>query len=298
MKRFFKQSKADIAFDIVNYSILAVLLVIFVIPLWFVLIASISSPEALYQGKVLLLPKGITFSGYARILQQEEIWLGYRNSVFYTIAGTLISLFFTFSAAYPLSRKDFKARNIIMGFYLVTMFFNGGIIATYLLVKSLGMLDTVWALFLPTAVSVYNIIVTRTFFQNSIPHDLFEAASLDGATNMTYITKVVLPLSKPIIAVMALFYGVGKWNEFFNALLYIQDRAKMPLQIFLREFLLQSQMSADMVGVDARWAAEQQQTAEVIKYGIIVVASLPVLIMYPFVQKHFVKGIMIGSVKG
>ncbi len=292
-----KQSRVDICFDAVNYILLALLGVCFLYPLWFVCIASVSDPNEIWQGNVILFPKGFTFASYKQILKHSEIWTGYANSLFYTFAGTLISLALTVSAAFPMSRKDFKARGFLMGLYTVTMFFSGGMIPAYLLVKSLNMIDTVWAILLPGSISVYNVIVMRTYFSNSIPEELHEAASIDGCTNFRYLFRMVLPLSKSIIAVIALFYGVAKWNDYFSALIYLSTRSKMPLQIFLRELLLQSQITTEMTGTDTRWAAEQQKIAESIKYGIIVVASIPTLVMYPFVQKHFVKGVMIGSVK-
>ena len=293
-----KQRKSDNVFDIINITLLIILAFIFIYPLWFILIASISDPNEIWSGNVILFPKGVSFTGYERILQQSDIWIGYRNSIFYTIVGVCISLFMTVSAAYPLSRKDFKARNLLMGIYAFTMFFTGGLIPSYLLVKGLGMIDSVWAILLPSCISVYNVIVTRTYFQNSIPHELYEAAAIDGCTNFKYLLSVVLPLSKPILAVMALFYGVSKWNEFFNALIYLSSREKFPLQLFLKELLVQSQITSEITGVDQRWAVEQMRLSESIKYGVIVVASLPVLMIYPFVQKHLVKGIMVGSIKG
>ena len=293
-----KQRKSDNVFDVVNITLLIILAFIFIYPLWFVLIASVSDPNEIWSGNVILFPKGVSFTGYEKILQQSDIWIGYRNSIFYTIAGVCISLFMTVSAAYPLSRKDFKARNFLMGIYTFTMFFNGGLIPSYLLVKNLGMIDSVWAILLPSCISVYNVIVTRTYFQNSIPYELYEAASIDGCTNFKYLLSVVLPLSKPILAVMVLFYGVSKWNEFFNSLIYLSSRDKFPLQLFLKELLVQSQITSEITGVDQRWAVEQMRLSESIKYGVIVVASLPVLMIYPFVQKYFVKGVMVGSIKG
>ena len=293
-----KQRKSDNVFDVVNITLLIILAFIFIYPLWFVLIASVSDPNEIWSGNVILFPKGVSFTGYEKILQQSDIWIGYRNSIFYTIAGVCISLFMTVSAAYPLSRKDFKARNFLMGIYTFTMFFNGGLIPSYLLVKNLGMIDSVWAILLPSCISVYNVIVTRTYFQNSIPYELYEAASIDGCTNFKYLLSVVLPLSKPILAVMVLFYGVSKWNEFFNSLIYLSSRDKFPLQLFLKELLVQSQITSEITGVDQRWAVEQMRLSESIKYGVIGVASLPVLMIYPFVQKYFVKGVMVGSIKG
>lgn len=294
-----RQSTQDTTFDIINYSLLMIMLIMFIWPLVFVVSASISSPTAVWNGEVWLLPKDISLEGYTRILQNENIWNGYKNSILYTLTGTMINLFMTVTAAYPLSRKDFYPRNVVMAIYTFTMFFGGGLIPNYLLVKELGMHNKIWAMIIPNAVAIWNIIITRTYFQTNIPNELREAASIDGCNNIKFLTRVVLPLSAPIIAVMTLFYGVGHWNAFFNALIYLQDRNKFPLQLILREILILSQVEQDMLSdVDPKEAAERMRIAETVKYGVIIVASLPVLTMYPFVQKHFVKGIMVGSIKG
>lgn len=293
-----KVYNSDRAFDIVNTTLLVLIGLMFLYPIWFVVIASVSSPAEILSGNVVLLPKGFNLNGYKAIMQQAEIWVGYQNSLFYLVVGVAISLFLTTCAAYPLSRKDFKAAGFLMKLYTFTMFFSGGIVPLYLLVKSLHMMNTRWAVLLPSALSVYNLIIMRTYFQTSIPHELFEAASIDGCTNLKYVLSVVLPLSKPIMAVIVLYYGVARWNEFFNPLMFLTDRGKLPLTVFLREYLLQMQISADMLGGDARNAAEQLQVAEKLKYGIIIVSSIPMLIIYPFVQKYFVRGVMIGSIKG
>lgn len=294
-----RQSNFDRVFDMVNYGLLCIILIIFIYPLLFVLSASISDPNAVWNGQVWLLPRDISFSGYEMIFQNENIWIGYRNTVIYVIVGTIINLFVTITAAYPLSRKDFYVRNFLMRLYTFTMFFSGGMIPTYLLVKQLGMLDTIWAMVIPNAASVWNVIITRTYFQNNIPEELREASAIDGCSNIRFLIKIALPLSAPIVAVMTLFYGVGHWNAFFNGLIYLSDRAKFPLQLFLREILILSQMEQNMLEyVDPNEVSERMRIAETIKYGVIVVSSLPVLLAYPFVQRHFVKGIMIGSIKG
>ena len=294
-----RQSNFDRVFDMVNYGLSCIILIIFIYPLLFVLSASISDPNAVWNGQVWLLPRDISFSGYEMIFQNENIWIGYRNTVIYVIVGTIINLFVTITAAYPLSRKDFYVRNFLMRLYTFTMFFSGGMIPTYLLVKQLGMLDTIWAMVIPNAASVWNVIITRTYFQNNIPEELREASAIDGCSNIRFLIKIALPLSAPIVAVMTLFYGVGHWNAFFNGLIYLSDRAKFPLQLFLREILILSQMEQNMLEyVDPNEVSERMRIAETIKYGVIVVSSLPVLLAYPFVQRHFVKGIMIGSIKG
>ncbi len=300
MVKGIKQSKGDLTFDIINHILLLLVLIVCVYPLIFVVSASISDPAQVWSGNVWLFPKGITFSGYKTIFEKDSIWIGYKNSLIYMVVGTLVNLFMTFTAAYPLSRKDFRAKGFLMGMYTVTMFFNGGLIPTYLLVKSLNLLDSIWAMILPNAVAFWNIVVTKTYFQTNIPDELLEAASMDGCSNIKFLVRIVLPLSAPIIAVMALFYGVGHWNSYFNALIYLSSRDKYPLQLFLREILLQNQIQSQMLETTsgAQALLEQQKVAETIKYGVIIVSSLPMLIIYPFVQKHFVKGIMVGSIKG
>lgn len=294
-----RQSTFDRIFDVINYGLLCIVLIIFIYPLLFVLSASISDPNAIWNGQVWLLPKDISFAGYNMIFGNENIWIGYKNTIIYAIVGTIINLFVTITAAYPLSRKDFYARNFLMRAYTFTMFFSGGMIPTYLLVKQLGMLDTIWAMIIPNAASVWNVIITRTYFQNNIPDELREAAAIDGCSNIKFLIRIVAPLSAPIIAVMTLFYGVGHWNAFFNGLIYLSDRNKFPLQLFLREILILSQMEQNMLEhVDPHEVSERMRIAETVKYGVIIVSSLPVLIVYPFVQRHFVKGIMIGSLKG
>ncbi|WP_217594765.1 carbohydrate ABC transporter permease [Cohnella sp. GbtcB17] len=282
-------------FDIV-VNVLAVLIMLVVLyPLIFVVSASFSDPAKVLGGEVWLLPKGVTLAAYENILHNGEIWTGYRNTIFYAVAGTLINMIMTVLAAYPLSRPDLPGRGFLMLIITLTMFFSGGLIPTYMLVKNLHMVDTVWALIVPGAIATYNLIVMRTYFQTSIPWELQEAAHMDGCTNWRLLWNIILPLSKPILAVMVLFYAVGHWNSFFNALIYIRRESLYPLQLVLREILMISQSDA----VDASVGIEDKiLLAESIKYAVIIVSSLPVLVMYPFVQRHFVKGVMIGSIKG
>ncbi|OUS75568.1 sugar ABC transporter permease [Paenibacillus sp. MY03] len=271
-------------------------MVIVLYPLLFTVSASFSDPSKVLNGQVWLLPKGANIEAYANILKNDKIWSGYGNSILYTVVGTVINIVLTTLAAYPLSRPDLPLRNGIMVLITLTMFFGGGLIPVYLLVRDLGMVDTMWALIVPGAIATYNLIVMRTYFQSSIPWELQEAAHMDGCSNWRLLVSIILPLSKPILAVMVLFYAVGHWNSFFNALIYIRDEAKYPLQLVLREILLISQsaqIDGGSVGLE-----KQILLAESIKFAVIIVSSLPVLIMYPFVQKHFVKGVMIGSIKG
>ncbi|MGG3310094.1 carbohydrate ABC transporter permease [Paenibacillus lautus] len=290
-----KEAANERVFDVIIYVIASIIIVIVLYPLIFIVSASFSDPTRVLNGEVWLLPKSVTLDAYANILQNEKIWIGYRNTILYTIVGTVINIIMTILAAYPLSRPDLPGRNAIMVFITLTMFFSGGLIPTYLLVKDLGMVDTMWALIVPGAIATYNLIVMRTYFQSSIPWELQEAAHIDGCSNWRLLFSIILPLSKPILAVMVLFYAVGHWNSFFNALIYIRNENLHPLQLVLREILLISQSAS----VDGSVGLEDKiLLAESIKYAVIIVSSLPVLLMYPFVQRHFVKGVMIGSIKG
>lgn len=291
------KTTADFVFDIVNYTLITLIAFSVLYVLIYVVSASLSDPDAIYQGKVWLLPKGFTLEGYKRVFRDDNIWRGYLNSIIYTTLGTTISMILTLSSAYALSRTDLPGHGFITAFLMFTMFFSGGMIPSYLVIKSLGMLDTIWAIIVPGAVSMSNVIIARTHFATGIPQELLEAAQIDGCSNVRYFFEVALPLSKSVIAVLVLYYAVGKWNEYFNALIYLNDHKKYPLQLILREILIQSQASDAMAG-DLVEANEALRIAEIIKYALIVVASLPMLIIYPFIQKHFVKGVMIGSVKG
>lgn len=295
---FLRQSKKDRLFDVLNITLMVVLLAAFLWPLIFVLSASVSNPAAVTTGKVLLFPVDFNLDGYKAILKYKEIWIGYRNTILYTVVGTIVNLLMTICAAYPLSRKDFLPRNILMALFMLTMFFSGGLIPTYLVVVRLGLIDTIWAMILPGAVSVFYVIIMRTYFQTSIPQSLYEAAELDGANTAQILIKIILPLSTPMIAVMALYYGIAHWNSFFDAMIYMMSPEKYPLQMFLRNILIQNKVDLTMAGFDPAQAEAKRQLTEVVKYGVIVVASVPVLCFYPFVQKYFVKGVMIGAVKG
>lgn len=291
------ESRGDRIFNIVNYSILILVTIVVMYPLLFVLSASFSDPQAVLRGEMLLWPKGINVNSYVKIFQNKDIINGFTNTLLYTSLGTFINLVMTILAAYPLSRKDFVGRNAIMALFVFTMFFSGGLIPTYLLIKDLGMLNSMWVMIIPNAVSIWNIIIMRTFFQQSIPGELQEAATIDGCSNIKTLTRIILPLSMPIIAVTILFYAVGHWNAFFNALLYLSDKEKFPLQLILREILIQGQAS-DMVQMSTESAIKQQREVEGIKYAVLVVANIPVLVLYPFLQRYFVKGVMIGAIKG
>ncbi|MEC0207281.1 carbohydrate ABC transporter permease [Paenibacillus lautus] len=295
-----RKLRSDRVFEIINFIFLFFILIIVLYPLVYVISASISDPVYVNQGTMWLYPRGITFEGYQRVFQNPEIWSGYRNTILYTVAGTAINLLFTIPGAYALSRKDLKGRGIMMGLIVFTMFFGGGLIPSFLLVSWLGMLNTVWALLIPNAVAVYNLIICRTFFQTNIPKELQESAEIDGCSNTVLFLKIVLPLSAPIIAVMALYYGVTHWNSYFSAIIYLKDRSLYPLQLMLREILVQNQMNDTMLmtGDDMEAMAKQARIADIIKYAVMIVSSLPIIVIYPFMQRFFMKGVLIGSVKG
>ncbi|USK33650.1 carbohydrate ABC transporter permease [Bacillus sp. F19] len=294
-----KDTAADRFFKLLCYFYLSLALIIVLYPLIYIISASVSDPKFVNSGEMWLFPINLTFEGYERVFQNEQIWLGYKNTIIYTAVGTAVNLMVTIPAAYALARKDFVGRGFIMGMMLVTMFVSGGLIPTYIIVKNLGLMDSMWALILPGAASVWNIIVCRTFFQTSIPNELEEAAKIDGCSNFNLFLKVILPLSAPIIAVMALFYGVGHWNSYFGALIYLRDQDLYPLQLVLRQILVLQEMSADiMSGATAEALQRKAEIADIVKYAVIIVATLPIIIIYPFMQRFFVKGVMIGSVKG
>lgn len=294
--KYRKLSLGDRAFDIAVYLISIVVILIILVPIVFVLAASLSDPDRVIRGEVLFIPKGLTFRAYEMVLENKDIWRGFRNSLFYTFAGTAISVILSIMAAYPLSRKTLKGRRWIMLAVLFTMYFSGGMVPTYLLVRNLGMYNTIWAVLIPNAISTYNLIVAKTFFENSIPEELYDSARLDGCGNISMLFQIVLPLSKAILAVLVLYYAVGIWNSYFDALIYLRDESMHPLQIVLRNILLLGQ--TEQMGTNDVGMAEKIKMAEAIKYSVIVISSIPMLILYPFVQKHFVKGVMIGAVKG
>jgi putative aldouronate transport system permease protein len=295
-----RETHSDKLFIFVNTAFLLILMAIVLYPLVYVVSASISDPVAVNSGEMWLWPQNITFEGYERVFQSSEIWMGYRNTVIITLMGVSIHLAILLPCSYALSRSDLSGRTFIMMMFLFTMFFSGGLIPTFLVVKQLGMVNTLWALVVPNAVGVWGIIVARTFFQMNVPKELQEASQMDGCSDFGLFFRIVLPLSVPIIAVLALFNAVGHWNQYFNALIYLNNRDIFPLQLILREILVQQQMSAQMMmqGDDLELMAQQARIADVIKYAVMIVSSLPLLVAYPFVQKYFVKGVLIGSVKG
>ena len=296
-----KRCREDVIFDTVIFIILTLILFVVAYPLYWVIISSFSDPTAVSAGKVLLRPIGFTLKGYAEVFKNSQVMRGFFNSIVITFVGVCVNLAVTLPTAYALSRDNFSGKKPITVFYMITMFFGGGMIPTYMVVKNMQLLNTIWALVLPGCLSVYNMIVARTFFKSNISEELYEAGEIDGCTQSRFFFQIALPLSKAIIAIMVLYYGVGHWNSYFSALLYISDQDKYPLQLVLRNILITNQTALSQTATTAAARAalqEQQQLIDVMKYSLIIISSVPVLIMYPLVQKHFVKGVMIGSVKG
>lgn len=296
-----KRSKGDIVFDTILFVFLSIIFIAVAYPLYFIIISSFSSPQAVSSGQVNFYPIGVTLEGYRAVFERSEVIRGFVNSIIYTTVGTLINLALTLPTAYALSRNDFSGRKFVTTFYMITMFVSGGMMPTYLVVKNMGMIDTIWSLILPGAVGVYNMIVARTFFKSTIPDELLEAAKLDGCNDFRFFFSIVMPLSGAIVAIMVLYYGIGHWNSYFSALLYLSDENKFPLQLVLRSILVQNSAQLAQSNLPAQQMAEMErirQRVELMKYSLIIISSLPVVIVYPFIQKYFVKGVMIGSVKG
>ncbi|MEA4888660.1 MAG: carbohydrate ABC transporter permease [Clostridiaceae bacterium] len=297
-----KERSGDKVFNIVNFTLTTLFMLIVLYPLIYIVSASISNPDLVNTGKMWLYPVDITFEGYYRVFQDPEILKGYANTIIYAVGGTLINLFFTLTAAYALSKSQLIGRKFFMVFITFTMYFSGGMIPSYLLMRSLNLLNTYTVLMVCGAISTTNLIIARTFFINGVPREVEEAAFIDGCSPLKTFTAVVIPLSKALIGVMALYYGVGHWNSWFSAMIYLTDRSKIPLQLILREILIQNQMKAEMMAageyVDELLLDAQVKAASLVRYSVIIVSSLPVLIIYPFLQRYFDKGVMIGSLKG
>ena len=291
-----RRQRKDVVFDVILYTICALLLIVILYPLWFIIIASFSDPSAVAGGHVWLWPVGFTLEGYQELLRQPQVWLGYRNTIAYTVVGTLIALAVNIPAAYALSRKDLWGRKGLMGLYVFTMFFSGGLIPIFLTVQQAGLYNTFWVLVLPFSVSAYNIIVARTFFETSLPPDLWDAAQIDGCGNLRFFFTMALPLSKAVISVIALWTAVGQWNSYFNALIYIRDENLYPLQLIMRNILITNQNFAALGTGEAAMIAMRR--ANLVRYAMIIVATVPIMCVYPFIQKYFDQGVMIGAVKG
>lgn len=288
---------ADPLFTVVTVGIILVAMALIIYPMYFIVIASVSEPSEILNGNVWLLPRGFTLEGYARIFSDPTIVRGFGNSLLYTVVGTAISVTTILFGAYALSRKDLYGRTFLTMIFILTMFIDGGLISRYLVVKQLGMLDTIWAVVLPGAVGVWNLIIARSFFENNVPGELREAAQLDGASDFGFFFRIVLPLSKPLVFLMIMIHLVANWNSFFDALIFLDDSSKYPLQLVLRNVLIQSEVTAagGTGGLDSYAAA--QRLGELIKYGMIVISTVPLLIVLPFMQKHFTKGALLGAVK-
>ncbi|WP_156225973.1 carbohydrate ABC transporter permease [Pseudactinotalea suaedae] len=294
------RSPGDIAFTIGLVIVCAVILFVTLYPIYFVMIASISDATMVATGRVWVWPQNISLFGYEQILEDGRIWTGYRNTIIYTVVGTAVNLLVTLPAAYALSRREFRPRRVLMFFFAFTMFFNGGLIPMYLLLRDLSLLDNWLVFILPSAVNVYNLIIARAFFENSLPEELYEAATIDGATYFQFFARMAVPLSMAIISVIGLYYLVQHWNDFFTGLVFVRTYDKQPLQIVLRDILISNQAFSGGAGGSggSGGGSYAQQYADQIKYGVIVVSTLPVIILYPFMQRYFEKGVMIGSVKG
>ncbi len=297
-----RMTKMDFIITRLNYALLFILMLLFILPLANVLSNSLSSYSMLAAGKVYIYPRKITLEAYRTLMGINDIWRGYLNSFIYMIIGTSVNLVMTIMLAYPLSKSYLHGKKIVICIFMVTMFFGGGLIPTFLLVRSLGLINTVWALCLPGAINISNMIVARTFFITSIPSEIYDAADIDGAGDMLTLFRIVLPLSAPILAVLVLWYAVGHWNSYFSALIYINDNKLYPLQMVIRDYLMNDDALEEMLGYGGmdytKTIVEMMGKREVLKYAIIIVSALPMLLLYPFIQKHFVKGIMVGSLKG
>lgn len=298
-----KLSRSDRIFNLINGALLFVITLVMLYPLYFVLIASFSEPNAVVKGEVMFLPRGFQLTAYRNVLKEASVWIGYRNTIVYTVLGTLYNLALTIPAAYVLSKRQLPGRGLLMGYFFITMYFSGGMIPTYIQIKSLNLLNTPWVLIIGAGVNCWNLVVTRQFFSNTIPEELYESAEIDGASDLRAFLRIAAPLAAPIIAVMALFYAVGHWNSYYSALLYVRKSDYFPLQLVLRNILISNEMALANVMLDGDTeaiaaAAQKAYMAEAMKYALIFIASAPMLCVYPFVQKYFVKGVMIGSVKG
>jgi putative aldouronate transport system permease protein len=289
-----QDTPVDRIFMVGVYVLLTTFLLIVLIPLVNIVASSFSSPAAVSGGRVFLWPVDFTLIGYEAVLANEAILTGFGNSVFYAVVGTLVSVTLTVMIAYPLSRSELVGRKVLIGGVLFTMLFSGGLIPTYMVVRALGLLDTRWALILPAAIGAWQVLIAMTFFRSSIPGELYEAAQLDGASDLRFLWSVVLPLSKPLLAVIALMYGIGQWNSYFSALIYLRSEELYPLQLVLRDILIVNNSG----GTNLADQLAAQQMADLMKFSLIVVSTVPVLLVYPFVARHFTKGVMLGSVKG
>ncbi len=296
-KKALKDSLSDKIFFAFTYVILMVFVAAVLYPLIYILSSSFSSPLAVSAGRVVLWPVDFSIDGYMTVFNHRHILSGYRNTIFYTVAGTLINVIMTMICAYPLSRRDLPFKGFFMFLFVFTMYFGGGLIPTYILMTQINFVNSIWVMLIPGAISCYDMILARTFIQSSIPDELLQASQIDGCSDSRYFFQIVLPLSKAVIAVITLFYAVGHWNAYFTAMIYLNDISLQPLQIILRNILISNQIQANEL-VDANTFIRKQGLADLLKFSLIVVSTVPILLVYPYIQRYFVKGVMIGSVKG
>lgn len=291
-----QDTAGDKVFYVFNALILGLLALIVIYPLYFIVIASISDPDAVFNGQVYLYPVGVTLDGYQRLFSETLIWTGYRNTIIYTVAGTALNIAITIPTGYALSRKELPYRRFIMWFFIITMFFGGGLIPFYLLISKMGLVDNPLVLIIPSAMSVWNVFMTKSYYESNVPSELLEAAEMDGAGEFRTFFSIILPISKAIIAVMILFYAVGHWNSYFNALIFISNEEFYPLQLVLKDILIATEVTSGSAG-NAETILEQMRIANQIKYSSIIVSSLPIILLYPFLQKFFDKGFLVGTFK-
>lgn len=289
-------TRNDLIFNIILYGVSVLILLIVIYPLYFIIIASFSNPTEVANGKVWFFPSQFTVDGYKEIMRHPELWIGYRNTIVYTVLGTVIGLAVNIPAAYALSRRDLVGRKLITFFFIFTMFFNGGLIPTYFTIRDFGLYDTLWVMVLPFSVVVYHIIIARTFFDSSLPQGILDAAQIDGCGNLRFFFQIALPLSKAVLAVIALYTAVSQWNAYFNALVYIRNEDLKPLQLVIRNILITNQAMAG--SGDGLAAQEARRLSELMKYAVIIISTVPIMCVYPFVQKYFSQGVMIGAIKG
>ena len=295
MKKGRNPTNLSPGFRVFNAVFCVAIFLIIAYPLYYVIIASLSDPQLVSSGDVMFYPKALTLKGYEMVFEENQLWIGYRNTIFYTVVGTLVNIGVTFPAAYAVSRREFMPRRAIMFLFVFTMFFNGGLIPTYMLIKNLDMINSMWVFLIPFSLNVYNFIIVRTFFETGIPEELYDAARIDGCGHFRYFLKIAMPLSKAIVAVIGLYYAVAHWNDYFTGLLYARSLYLKPLQLVLREILLVAQSSSQTGGTGSGYAILYVIS---MKYSIIIVSTIPIMILYPFLQKYFEKGVMLGAVKG
>lgn len=293
-----KPTKGDRILDCFIIGILVIVAIVAFYPLYLVLICSVSDPAYISTGDVWIIPRGLNFAGYKVLLDTKEIWLGYRNSLFYTIVGTTLQMIVTTAAGFAISRKTLPGRRFLMLFFLFPLYFSGGMIPTYLVIKETGMINTVWALIVPVLVGHYNLVLARNYYENSIPEELYESASVDGANIIRYFFQFAIPLSVPVLAVMVLNFALGHWNKYFDAMIYISDDSIQTLQVFIKRITMQATSSLEGGGGDTQAMIEQVRQKQLLKYAVVIVSSVPMIMLYPLIQKYFVHGIMMGAVKG